>query len=259
MRNRKEQAGAADAVVLGGGVVGLALARELGRRGASVVVVERGRPGAEASWAAGGMLAPQSEADEADDFFRFQTAARDLYPRLAEELRAETGVDIELDRTGTLYCAFTEEDAAELERRFAWQARAGLAVERLSAGEARALEPRLSARLRLALRFPSDWQVENRRLVEALLASVADERRSGVRLLTETPVLRVLVERGRAAGVETSRGLVSAPVVVVAAGAWSSQVGPVEGSPSPHGASTHTSSDEGARPHVFPVRGQMLC
>ncbi|HEV2762467.1 MAG TPA: FAD-dependent oxidoreductase [Pyrinomonadaceae bacterium] len=283
MRNRKEQAGAADAVIVGGGVVGLASAHELSRRGASVVVVERGRAGAEASWAAGGMLAPQAEADRADDFFRFQRAARDFYPVFAEELLVETGVDIELDRTGTLYCAFTDEDAEELERRFAWQTRAGLPVERLSAAEARALEPRLSERLRFALRFPLDWQVENRRLVGALLASIKDERRSGVRLLTETRALGVRVERGRAVGVETSRGFVSAgAAVVVAAGAWSSQLAVGESSATLGDANPHTPSDEtsratstgarttrtdarepsddaDARPHVFPVRGQMLC
>ena len=228
-------------MVVGGGVVGLSVARELGRRGLSVFLVERGRPGAEASWAAGGMLAPQSEADADEDFFRLQCAGRDLYPALAAALLEETGTDIELDRTGTLYCAFTDEDAEELERRLAWQTRAGLAVERLTAAAARALEPRLSERLHFALRFPLDWQVENRRLVEALLASVGDEGRSGVRVLAETEAFGVAVERGRAAGVETSRGLLSAGAVVVAAGAWSSQI----------------LSDEG--PRVFPVRGQMLC
>ncbi|MGH9902591.1 MAG: NAD(P)/FAD-dependent oxidoreductase, partial [Pyrinomonadaceae bacterium] len=98
-----------DAVVIGGGVAGLCAARELARRGLGVTIVERGRLGAEASHAAAGMLAPQSEADRDDEFFRLQCAGRDLYPAFAEALRAETDIDVELDRTGTLYLALTEE------------------------------------------------------------------------------------------------------------------------------------------------------
>lgn len=229
-----------DAAVIGGGVAGLAVARELAGRGLRVALVERGRLGAEASHAAGGMLAPQSEADGDDVFFRLQCASRDLYPAFAEALREETGLDVELDRTGTLYVGFDAHDEAELERRYAWQARAGLAVERLTGEEARELEPELSGRVRLALRFPRDWQVENRRLLAALASSV--EAR-GVRVITETEVTGVRVERGHVRGVETSRGFVAAGAVVLAAGAWSSLVIP---------ASTR-------RPAVEPVRGQMLC
>ncbi len=170
----------ADVLVVGGGVVALALARVLGQRGQRVVVVERGRAGAEASWAAGGMLAPQAEADTIDPFFELACASRDAYPALAAELLAETKIDIELDRTGTLYLAFDERDEREIVRRYDWQQGAGLAVEFLSATEARALEPQLSTRVRAALRFPLDGQVENRRLVAALKAAA---ERYGARIL----------------------------------------------------------------------------
>ena len=85
----------ADAVVVGGGVIGLSIARELGRRGAGqVTLIERAGLGAEASHAAAGMLAPQAEADCADAFFELACASRDLYPAFAGELREETGIDI---------------------------------------------------------------------------------------------------------------------------------------------------------------------
>src|SRR5918912_2241179 len=132
----------AGAVVVGGGVIGLAVARALAQRGVGrVTVIERARLGAEASFAAGGMLAAQAEADCADAFLELACASRDLYPAFSEALHEETGIDRELDRTGTLYMAFSEDDEAEIEHRYRWQRRAGLMVERLSASEARRLEP----------------------------------------------------------------------------------------------------------------------
>ena len=89
-----------------------------------------------------------------------------MYPAFAEALLAETNIDVELDQTGTLYVGFSDEDAHEMKRRFAWQQREGLHVEFLNGDQARQLEPNLSPDVRCALRFPDDWQVNNRRLVD---------------------------------------------------------------------------------------------
>ena len=233
----------AGAVVIGGGVIGLAVARALARRGLEgVTLIERARLGAEASNAAGGMLAAQSEADCADAFLELACASRAAYPAFAQTLREETGIDIELERTGTLYLALSREDEALIEHRYRWQRRAGLPVERLSADEARALEPSISTHVRGALRFPLDAQVENRRLVAALIVAA---RMYGVRLITGTHVESISIERGQVTGVETARGCVQSPLVVVAGGAWASFV---------------TLSDSRVPPvRIEPVRGQMLC
>jgi glycine oxidase len=248
---RKSEESSADVAVVGGGVAGLSAARELARRGLSVVVIENNLDGA-ASRAAAGMLAPQSEANGRDDFFELLCASREMYPAFAESLFEESGVDIELERTGTLYLALTEDDEGEIERRFEWQTRAGLAVERLSADEARRLEPQISTRVRAALRFPRDWQVENRRLVAALAASA---EHYGARFLTETAARGVRVVEGRAVGVETSRGFLRAGAVLLSAGARTSRV-PLLVSER-EGAQPLEESD--AHPQVEPVRGQMLC
>lgn len=234
----------ADVVVVGGGVIGLSIARELGRRGGvQVTLIERAAlPGMEASHAAAGMLAPQAEADCADEFFELACASRDLYPAFASELREETGTDIELETTGTLYLALNESDEEEIEHRYRWQRRANLAVERLSAEETRRLEPCVSKEVRGALRFPLDVQVENRRLIIALATSV---EKYGVRLLTETHVTSLVTEGGRVRGVETSQGRIGAPVVVVATGAWTSFL--------------ILSDKDAPALSIEPVRGQMLC
>src|SRR6185295_17350273 len=127
----------ADVVIIGGGVIGLAIGRALARRGVSqIVLLERGRLGAEASSAAAGIIGPQAEANQADEFFQLACESRDMYPDFAAALREESGTDNELDPTGTLYLAFTESDEAELTHRHQWQTKAGYEVDRLSATDA---------------------------------------------------------------------------------------------------------------------------
>jgi glycine oxidase len=232
----------AEVVIIGGGVIGLSIARALALRGVrDVLLVERGSLGAESSWAAAGMLAPQAEANRAHEFFELTCRSRDLYPEFAASLLSETGIDIELDNAGTLYCAFTDEDAAELDRRYQWQSAAGLPIAKLTAAEVLEHEPNISRHVRGALEFPLDTQVENRRLISALIAA---NERLGVRLQTATEVTRLLFDVPRVTGVQTSRGRISAANVVMAAGAWSSQI-----------TADKTLPDL----RIKPVRGQMLC
>lgn len=212
----------ANVVIVGGGVIGLAVARALAARGMTgVMVIERGSLGAEASSAAAGMLAPQAEADEADSFFKLCCRSRDMYPVFAEALREETGIDVELDLTGTLYLAFDDHDRVEIDHRFEWQSRAGLSVQKLTQHELQQLEPRVSDNAIAGLKFPLDIQVENRRLVSALATS---NSRAGVQLVAATPVQSIRVERDRVKGIETSCGFVSTSTVVVAGGAWASLI-----------------------------------
>jgi glycine oxidase len=228
----------ADVVIIGGGVIGLTIARALALRGVrDVCLIERGAPGMEASFAAAGMLLPQVEADAQDDFFTLACRSRDLYSAFAAALREETGIDIELDTTGTLYLALNEHDQNEIEKRYDWQTRAGLSVELLSAAVARDLEPCISDSTLVALLFPNDIQVENRRLLSALVNSV---NKPGVTIVTETNVESLIIEGERLTGVQTSRGTVSCAAAVIAAGTWS-------------GFITHSSLS------IEPVRGQMLC
>jgi glycine oxidase len=232
-----------DITIIGGGVIGLTIARALAhRRAGEVCLIERANLGHEASFAAAGMLALQAEANAQDDFFALACRSRDLYAGFAASLRDETGIDIELDTTGTLYVAFNDHDLVEIERRHAWQSAAGLPVEKLTTAQARELEPCINPGVVGALRFPLDVQVENRRLLSALTNSVA---RLGVDIRTGTSVESIRIERDRIAGVQTSRGFISCSTVIVAAGTWSSFIG--------FSAALH-------KPEfvIEPVRGQMI-
>lgn len=233
----------ADVAIIGGGVIGLAIARALALRGVrDVLLIERNSLGGESSSAAAGMLAPQAEANRAHEFFYLTCQSRDLYPEFASALLEETGIDIELETTGTLYLAFTEQDADELEKRYEWQTRAGLPIKKLSATAARELEPSIREDVRAALKFPLDTQVENRRLISALASA---NEQLGVRMETGTAVTSLRIERDRVSGIETSRGFIASDSVVIAGGAWSSLLG----------------AADKALPNlrIKPVRGQMLC
>ncbi|MBS1796891.1 MAG: glycine oxidase ThiO [Acidobacteria bacterium] len=230
-----------DVLIIGGGVIGLAIARELRLKGVrKIAVLERGAVGREASHAAAGMLAPNAETEKLDEFYRLCDESNRLYPDFAAALFAETGVDVGFDRQGTLYLALTENDSEEIGRRFAWQRGAGLRVERLSAAETRRVEPFLSPDVRESLFFPEDRQVETRRLVAALERFAA---LNNIEIRERTSVARIVFENGRAAGAETEDGeKFFAGTVVLAAGAWSSQI----------------AAGALALPAVKPVRGQIV-
>jgi glycine oxidase len=233
----------ADAVVIGAGVIGCAVAWRLGQAGIRVTVIERGRVGAEASHAAGGMLAPLAEAERRDDFFDLAVAGLAIYADFARELKASSGIDVEYRDEGTLYLALTEDDEEELDRRWRWQRETGLNVKRLGAECALKLEPMLNQSLRFALKFPGDHQVDNRRLANALQTAA---RNAGARFLTHTEARELLTEsvagRRRIVGVATSRGEIQANTAVIAAGSWSSLL----------------RCDDAWRFEVEPVRGQMV-
>jgi glycine oxidase len=241
--NKSHGVHTAEVIIIGGGVIGLTIARALAQRGVrEVLLIERGRLGAEASWAAGGILAPQVEVDRKDDLFQLACASRDLYPAFADSLKEETGVDVELDTSGTLCLGFTSADEAELRHRYEWQKLERLEVEWLDGDEARRLEPLISEEARCALRFPRDFQVENRRLIDALVRA---NEELGTQFVTGSSVTALRIKDQKVLGVETSNGFVAAPVVVIAAGAWASDI---------------KSPDANLRAiGIEPVRGQMLC
>lgn len=231
---------AADAVVIGGGLVGCAIARELAIRRLTVVLVERGQTGCEASAAAAGFISPQADFANDGPLFRLGLASRAAYPRWVRAVTRESGLDPALRRQGVVWVATTAADARALGARMRWQQRLGLRARRLSARGARMLVPGLGTGFAGAGFFPDDLSVDNERLaVAAALAA----RRAGVRITEGVAVRGVLARGGRVVGVRTDGGVQAAPIVVNAAGAWASAIA------LPRGATA---------PAVAPVRGQMV-
>jgi glycine oxidase len=229
-----------EVLIIGGGVIGLSIARELHKKGVGkLTILERGQVGAEASFAAAGMLAPNAETDKLDDFFHLCNDSNKLYPTFAQALFDETGSDIELERSGTLYAAFTDADVKEIRRRFDWQKSAGLAVELMNAESVRRLEPFISPDVREALFFPNDWQVENRKLLAALRKYAEINQ---IEIVENAEVTSLTIENGKINGAETKQKTFAAEIVVLATGAWTSLI----------------KTGGFSMPEVKPIRGQML-
>src|SRR6266699_3967522 len=109
-----------DVIVIGGGMIGLSIARLLAAR-KSVLFLDRGATGQGTSRAAAGMLTPLSEADDQGPFFQLCRASLAMYDQFVDELRKETGRDVAYSKEGLLCLASSQESAATLRRRYEWQ------------------------------------------------------------------------------------------------------------------------------------------
>jgi glycine oxidase len=228
------------AVVVGGGVIGCAVAWRLARRDVDVVLVERDEPGSHASTAAAGMLSPLKEADEPGPFLDIGLRSLERYPEFVEAVESASGVDVGYRRDGRLDVALDDEGAEALRRHHDLQVQAGHECRLLEPAEIRRLEPEIGPDAVLGLATSFDHQVDVVRLMRALWIAAG---REGVEVRTGVRVAAVLTDEdeARVSGVRLESGdTIDADLVVLAAGAWSGQV-------------------EGPRPiPVRPVRGQIV-
>lgn len=209
-----------DVAVIGGGAIGLAVARELAVDHA-VLLLERGLPGQQASWAAAGMLCPHGEAARDDPFFRLSLSSLRMYRSFVLGLREETGVDAAYVDAGTLVLADTPQDWEKLVARCRWQQAAGLESTLMTPEDVRSREPRLTLDIRGGLFCPTDHQVEPRFLLEALRKACAIR---GVDVRSGTTADEIEWRNGRVCAVRSGSTRFSVPCVVVAAGAWSTRI-----------------------------------
>jgi glycine oxidase len=235
-----------DVAIVGGGIIGLAVAWRASAQGLSVTVLERGEIGKGTSYVAAGMLAPVAEVEFGDAgqaVLELGLRSAAIWPEFAAELERASGEQVGLLRKGTLVVARDQDEARALERQIAFRESLGLRTSRLLPSEARAREPALAPTVRLALEAPEDHSVDPRMVLGALRRACAA---AGVRLREHSPVARVVLDGAstRLTGVVLEDGeSVSAHHVVIAAGAWS---GGVEGLPADACVS------------VRPVKGQIL-
>lgn len=195
-------------VVVGGGLQGCSLALELARRGRAVTVLERAIPGAEASSAAAGILAPRMEAHGQEPLRSLGVRSLELYPGWVEELRRRSGVDPEHRNNGLLRLVQRGEDPAQLQP--------DLEAVWWTAAELRRAEPAVAPRLQGAWRLPTEGVVDTRRLVDAAHLAA---RSAGAEFHTG-----VAVEAVWEHGVRLVDGVELHGTVVVCAGAWTGKV-----------------------------------
>jgi len=232
-----------DAIIIGGGVIGLSSAWRLAQAGARAVVLEReDSPPAGATRVAAGMLAPVGELSFGEPrLLELSLVAAELYPDFVAELEATAGISTGFEPSGALHVALDRDEAAQLRRVHDLQRSLGLDAEWLPPGACRDLEPALTPSLAGGVHAPGEASIDPRKLCATLLAVLRGE---GVEVRSEAEVVEARIEEGRIAGVRTSSGEeLRAGVVVLAAGAWS---GVAEWLPPE------------ARPPVRPVKGQIL-
>jgi glycine oxidase len=230
-----------DAILVGGGVIGLASAWRAAGRGARVCVLERDHPAAGATGVAAGMLAPAGEAswgEEALVGFNLESLRR--WDGFAAELERVSEVELGFAAQGALHVALDRDEAEELRRRYELQQRLGLSSEWLPGRSCRDLEPGLATAVRGGAHVPGEASVDPRWVAAALLAAL---ERAGVPVHTGAEL--VSAERdGSSWRVETADGRsFAAAKLVLAAGCWS-------------GGAEWVPAD--ARPPVRPVKGEIL-
>jgi glycine oxidase len=226
--------------VVGGGVIGLGIAWRAATAGLAVTVVDDA-PGRGASWAAAGMLAPVTEVHYGErPLLGLNLAAAARWPSFAAEVEEASGQEVGYRPGGTLAVARDADDNAALEDLYRFQLRCGLEVERLRSRECRQLEPGLAPSIRGGVLAAGDHQVDNRALVEALMAACS---RAGVRMVAGR-VAELAVRGDRVTGVVLAGDeRLAGGAVVLAAGCWSGGLGGVAAE---------------ALPPVRPVKGQLL-
>ncbi|HEX3463764.1 MAG TPA: glycine oxidase ThiO [Candidatus Elarobacter sp.] len=228
-----------DVAVVGAGLIGLGIAYELAKRGASVAVYDRAEPARAASWAGAGMLAPFSEEMRDEAMLALCRTSLEIYPEFVDELRERTGVDARFRRDGTLHVALDDARMAALVAHAETFRANGGEVVVLDRAETLAREPMLAKGLTGALFVANEAQVDNRRLGRALVAACES---LGVRFECTDEVALECDER-RVRGLRTAHGFTSTEIVINAAGAWAGRLASVP---------------EFMRVGVYPVTGEML-
>ncbi|MDA8195242.1 MAG: glycine oxidase ThiO [Thermaerobacter sp.] len=207
-----------DALIIGGGVVGTALAYELSQQGISVTLLEQNAVGSATSYGAAGMLPPQVEAHEPGALLDLALESFQRYPGWQAELYAMTGMSIDLDTRGIVQIAESPAGQQALRAQMNWQMARGLTVKALDEAAIRDWIPGLRAGIEFGLWTPGG-QVAAPRLSQSLALAAVQK---GSRILEGVTVTQV--DDG---GVDTTQGRFEAGLILIATGAWLSHLSPI--------------------------------
>lgn len=220
--------------VIGGGVIGLMIARQLALEGASVELLESSQPGREASWAGGGILSPLHPWRYPDPLLRLATRSQQVFKTLVDDLQRVTGIDSQWRRSGLLIV-----DGAEKEQALAWGQRWRMALQVVEGKALHECEPALSTAFTQGLFLPEIAQLRNPRLLAALKRHLQILE---VPVLANTQVEAFTTRGPRLTHALTRQGKHPVNTAIICAGAWGAQLLATTGLTLP----------------VAPVRGQMM-
>src|SRR6185437_9162424 len=232
-----------DVVVAGAGIIGSAIALRLAQEKLRVALLDRQQPGREASWAAAGMLSPAPDHAASIPLVPFGRASLNLYPAFVAEVEEISQRRTGYRSEGAIELLFSSNAERELSTLVALHHGLGLTTEPLPVDEARKLEPALGHEIGAAALLAYEACIDNRALTEAVLDAA---QISGATLYRETQVTSLLVEGNRCTGVMAAGKTFHASNVVIAAGAFSAQIGGLSRQSLPYTIPTR------------PIRGQMV-
>lgn len=228
-----------DVIIVGGGLMGCSAAYRLAKEDLRVLVLERSVPGAEASSAAAGILAPSIESAHDALALQLGRRSRELHAELSDELDELFGIDVGFRRSGVIELALDESEKNKLDVTADALSAQGVRCETWTREDLLGEEPGANPESVAALHVAEDAQVEPKKLLAAVALGA---EREGVVFRTGATVRRVVIEEGRARGVQVDEECIEADRVIVAAGSWTTLI-----------PGTRIRGNT-----VYPVRGQML-
>jgi len=209
-------------VVIGGGIIGCLTACFLKRRGADVVVLERGKAGQEASWAGAGILCPIHPWLYPDSFSHLIDASLAMYPELRDSIEAATGMSIEWQKSGLLVPFFADDKTSHKQAAIDWSERFHWHIQELDTAQTLRLEPTLSSHVRGSLVWPEVAQLRNPRLLQAVRIWM---QKLGVELHEHAEVNKLVMQQDRLRAVGCVNGQeFDADQVLLASGSWSGEL-----------------------------------
>jgi len=201
-----------DALVVGGGIIGLLTARNLQNEGLRVAIFEQGKLGGAATWAAGGILSALNPWQQNLATQVLADEGRDHFAILADELKHETKIDPEFIQSGMLVL-----DTEEKQQAFCWAKKNNQIVDILYKNELQKQEVNLSRQYEEALYLPNISQIRPPRLIAALQQSLLQKN---VKIYENTPVEKFLIKENNVTGISTINDTFHAQKVIVCSGAW---------------------------------------
>jgi glycine/D-amino acid oxidase-like deaminating enzyme len=211
-------------VIVGAGIVGMAIALRLRLKGWNVTVLDQAQPGGGASSAALGNITPYSDHDITSATKHLAEISLARYPEWLAEVQSLSGETIDYDAWGTLEIALEDEEAAHLTSTYAAMEEAS-PVEWLSSSDAVLLEPSLNPAVLGAIFYKTESTLDTTQLIAACAKAA---RKAGCAIASNTRVTRIIEAAGSVVGVETPLGAIRCDRVVLAPGA---DLAHIEGSP----------------------------